>query len=233
MNKKRVTAVAMAAFGTVPATAGVFDTFDSRAAWLASAGGPVQVEDFEGRDAFGPLGPLTAFDSGLELGLSGAAVDNAGVEAGDPNGFGLQNTTVGGSQYARFGGDFGVPFGDYTLQFLLPETVGAFGFDISDWEPGRISDGPQGANVELYNDDALVFGFFLPSTLNDDGGLSFIGFTTSVFFFDEVRLTIADDPVSGIDVVGIDEVSWVVPTPGAAVVIGAASLVSASRRRRA
>lgn len=136
---------------TCTASGDIFNTFDDRADWLAAAPGPIVTEGFEGRDAVGPLDAPSIFETGLGVAATGPATNTSRVESGDPLNLGLQNTTMGGSQYVRFGGT-GVLADDYTMQVLLPTSTGAFVFDISDWEPGLIVDGQQGADVTLLND---------------------------------------------------------------------------------
>ncbi|MCA9298974.1 MAG: hypothetical protein KDA28_07900 [Phycisphaerales bacterium] len=228
------TIVIVTAAAASSASADVFETFDNRTDWLASALGPVTTEGFEGREFNGPLGAPSIFTTGLGVAVTGGATNWSAVEAGDPGGYGLQNTTDGGSQYVRFGIGGGL-VGDYTIQFLLPQSTSAFGFDISDWEPGTIIDGPQGADVELLNDGNLVFGFGLPSTQDVSGTLAFIGFASDTFIYDEIRFTVKEGvgglDIPFLDVTGIDEVAWVVPAPGAAGVLALAAGM-ASRRRR-
>lgn len=218
----------------VPATASPFDLFDSRADWTAATSGPLTIEGFEGRNTPGPIGGFPSFfNSGLGLSVTGQASVTSAVESGDPFFQGLQNTTPGGENYARLG--VGGTQGDYTARFLLPQPVNAFGFDIIDWEPGRITSGLQGASVELRNNTEVVFGFDLASDLDENGAVAFIGFISDTFTWDEIRFTINENeqPVTGdpaLDVVGLDEVAWVVPAPGAVAPIALACL--AIRRRR-
>gem|GEM_PF-3356930 len=237
-NKAGMFDVALGAgalFFTPAASGGVFNTFDDRSGWLAAVSGPIIAEGFEGRDALGPLDAPSIFETGLGVAATGPATDTSLVESGDPFNIGLQNTTVGGSQYVRFGGPGGFS-GDYTMQFLLPQSTSAFGFDISDWEPGLIADGQQGASVALLNDGELVIGFNLGSTQDVSGTLAFIGFTSDTFVFNEVRFTVKEvfDPSFGaasFDITGVDEVSWAVPSPGGAAAFVLAGVL-ASRRRR-
>ncbi len=220
---------------TCSASADVFDVFDDRAAWIASASGPIITEGFEGQDALGPLDAPSNFETGLGVAVTGQAADTSVVEAGDPLNYGLQNTTVGGSQYIRFGFGSGV-FGDYTIQFLLPEAANAFGFDIADWEPGLIVLGPQGADVSLLNNGQTVWTFFLTGDETESGVLAFVGFTAG-FSFDEVRFTVNErgDNFAGgaqfLDVTGVDEVAWAVPAPGAGGLLALAGVCAARRRR--
>ena len=213
------------------AAADILTTFDNRVDWLAATSEPVVTEGFEGRDALGPLDAPSIFATGLGVAATGPAALDSAVESGDPLSVGLQNTTIGGSQYVRFGGLQSSPDGnfDYTIQFLLPQGTSAFGFDISDWEPGLIQTGPQGADVTLLNDGGLVIGFSLPSIQADTGLLTFVGFTSDTFIFDEVRFTVNE--TFGPDVTGVDEVSWVVPSPGAAGLLALSSACVARRRR--
>ncbi|MEM0984098.1 MAG: hypothetical protein AAGI17_09130, partial [Planctomycetota bacterium] len=228
MNTKNVCAIALV--GCAGSASAQLDIFDDRSAWSASLTGPVAVEGFEGRDAVGPLGSPSIFDSGLMVSIFSGNVDTA-VESGDPLGAQLQNTTVGGSQYLRIGNAGEQE--DYTVTFELTNVTDAFGVDLSDWEPGQIQLSQMGLGVELYREGQLVIGFFQPSDLAVDGGLSFFGLTTTLFEFDEIRLTFDQigEFFPNTDIVGFDEVAWVVPTPGSAAVVALGGLV-ASRRRR-
>ena len=236
MKRKNPTCwMAVAAVGSVAsgtASADVFDVFDDRSAWLAAAGGPATTEGFEGGDALGALGSPSVFASGLGVAVTEPAASVSVVECCDPTQVLLQNTTPGGEQYIRFGG--GQLENDYTQQYLLPTAVSAFGFDIVDWEPGEIANGPQGADVELYNGNDLVMGFFLPSTLEEAGNVAFIGFASTDFTFDQVRFTVREGlrfNLPFLDVTGVDEVSWVVPSPGSAMLVVMAGVCAARRRR--
>ncbi len=232
MNRTTIATAAMASIAVIaPAHAGVFDVFDDRTDWLAAATGPVITEGFEGPDAAGPLGSPSIFSSGLGVAVTEPAAATSAVESGDPFEVDVQNTTPGGEQYVRFGGFS--PTGDYTQQYLLPTSVSAFGFDIIDWEPGEIADGPQGASVELLNGTELVIGFFLPSDLMTSGNIAFVGFASADFTFDQVRFTVHEGLrlVPFLDVTAVDEVSWVVPAPGAASLLALSGLAAARRRR--
>lgn len=228
---RTITSAALIAALLPIASANVFTTFENRDDWLAATSGPIVTEGFEGRDALGPLDAPSLFTTGLGVAATGPAALDSAVESGDPLSVGLQNTTVGGSQYIRFGGLDSSPDGnfDYTMQFLLPQSTGAFGFDISDWEPGLIQSGQRGADVSLLNDGELVIGFSLPSTQAETGLLTFIGFASNTFTFDEVRFTVKE--TFGPDVTGVDEVAWVVPSPGGVSLLALAGTCAIRRRR--
>ncbi|GAB4544695.1 MAG: hypothetical protein Tsb0013_02020 [Phycisphaerales bacterium] len=234
MNRTTV-AIAAAASGAAiaPAHAGVFDLFDDRAAWLAAVDGPVATEGFEGRDALGPIGSPSVFSSGLGVAHLGDADVLASVQdiATTPDQY-MQNTTPGGSQFVWFGVAQSIP-GEYTQQYLLPNDTNAFAFDIIDWEPGLIASGPQGAGLELYNDGGLVFSAILPSDQQQSGLVTFIGFTSDVFIFDEVRFTVREAFFGWpfLDVTGVDEVAWVIPAPGGAAIFAFGALATCRRRR--
>jgi len=206
------------------------DVFDDRGDWLSAVGQPVATEGFEGRDAVGDLGAPSIYETGLGVNLLEGDV-LARVEAGDPDGRNLHNTTEVGSQYLRFGNDFIGDGGFYTVQFLLPTVGNAFGFDISDLE----------SNLSLGNP---AVGFFLDGVIQADLSLDvdagqpntdeppiFVGFTTDALF-DEVRIIIQPffNGASGVDVVAFDEVAFV-PAPGAVTACLVAGLAVARRRR--
>ncbi|GAB4544699.1 MAG: hypothetical protein Tsb0013_02030 [Phycisphaerales bacterium] len=216
-----------------PASAGVFDLFDDRAAWLAAVSGPVATEGFEGRDALGPIGSPSVFSTGLRVAALGGADVQASVDdiATTPVA-NMQNTTPSGSQFLRFGLLTSNP-AEYTQQYFLPTDTNAFAFDIIDWEPGFIVNGPQGAGLELYNDGGLVFSAILPSDQQQNGLVTFIGFTSDVLICDEVRFSVRDIEFGSpfLDITGVDEVSWVVPGPGTATALALGGLTAARRRR--
>lgn len=223
----------VAAGVAVPASAGVFDVFTARTQWLLAVDGPVVTEGFEGRDAIGPLGSPSVFDTGLGVAALGGAAGQSAVddEATTPA-FSMQNTTPGGMQFLRFGLATLAP-ADYTQQYFLPNDTNAFGFNIIDWEPGFSSQ--TGGGIRLYNDGNLVFGGVIPSDNQTDGIVSFIGFTSDTFVFDEVRFTVFSvegfNVTPSLDVTGVDEVAWVVPAPGSVAVLGLAGLSTGRRRR--
>ena len=123
---------------------------------------------------------------------------------------------------------------DYTIQFVLPQATMAFGFDIVNWQPARPGANPQGANIELYNGGDLVIGFFFASDLTENGNVSFIGLTSTVFEFDEIRFTVVSgNPGQGLssNPVAIDQISWVVPAPGAVSALAIATGLTCRRWR--
>ncbi len=224
-------AVAIAA----PASAGTLELFDAQTQWLLSVDGPVVSEGFEGPDALGPLGSPFIFDSGLAVDWFGPAdVEPAVVDVNtQPLDLANANTTPGGSQFLRFGQIVGSTPSDYTQQYLLPQSTNAFAFNIADWEPGSIDNGPQVGDLDLYNDGSLVFSAFLSSDNDITGLVSFIGFTSDGFVFDEVRFTVREGFTSdpALDVTGVDEVSWVVPAPSGVALLGLGALAACRRRR--
>ena len=210
------------------ASANVFDVFDNRTDWLAATSGPVVTESFEGPDSLGLLDAPSIFGTGLGVAATDQAASTSAVQAG------FANTTNGGSQYVQFGGFDST--GDYTMQFLLPQSTSAFGFDIVDWEPGLITVGPQAASVQLRNNGSLVIGFSLASTNDVSEAIAFIGFASDTFVFDEVRFTVNEilGQNSGLQILdrtGVDEVAWVVPAPSSAIALGIAGLLGCRRRR--
>lgn len=231
----KITSVTIAAMCAIPqATAGVFDVYSARTQWLLAVDGPVVTEGFEGRDALGPLGAPSVFDTGLGVAaLGGAAGQSAVDDEATAPALVFQNTTPGGMQFLRFGLLDSAP-ADYTQQYFLPNDTNAFGFDIIDWEPG-LSVGPAGAGISLYNDGSLMFGGVIPSDNELDGIVSFIGFRSDAFTFDEVRFTVFEveglfsDPF--LDITGVDEVSWVVPAPSGVAVLGLTAVGAGCRRR--
>lgn len=231
----KLTGVTIAAMClAAPATAGVFDVFTARTQWLLAVDGPVITEGFEGRDALGPLDSPSVFDTGLGVAaLGGAAGQSAVDDEATAPALVFQNTTPGGMQFLRFGLLDTAPADD-TQQYFLPNDTNAFGFDIIDWEPGR-SVGPGGAGISLYDDGSLVFGGVIPSDNELDGIVSFIGLRSDAFTFDEVRFTVFEveglfgDPF--LDITGVDEVSWVVPSPGTASLLALTGVCAARPRR--
>ncbi len=228
-----VIAVAVSSSLIAPVQADVFDVFNDRAEWLAAVSGPVITEGFEGREALGPLGSPSVFSSGLGVAAIGSADVQASVDdIATTVVANMQNTTPGGSQFLRFGLLTSIP-AEYTQQYFLPNDTNAFGFDIIDWEPGLIADGPQGAAFELYNDGGLVFSAILPSDQQQNGLVTFIGFTSDMFIFDEVRFTVREAFFGSpfLDITGVDEVAWVVPAPSATAALALGGLAAARRRR--
>ncbi len=240
MNRTTIATATAASIAVIaPAHAGVFDLFDDRAAWLAAVDGPIATEGFEGRENLGPINSPALFDSGLAVDwLSAADVQPAVEDIVSPHFDALlnANTTPGGSQFLRFGLLGNTP-AEYTQRYLLPVTSNAFAFDITDWLPAD-SIGIPGGGISLYNDGGLVFSAVIPSDIADVAVTTFIGFTSNVFLFDEVRFTVfeaeaaaPDFAIPYLDVTGVDEVAWVVPAPGAAALLGLGALTACRRRR--
>lgn len=202
--------------------------FDDRGVWQAAAGGGVVIETFE-NEPLGALGNPTTLISGLGVGrFNGSA--GISIEAGDPDSFGLENTTFNGRKYLRYGesGDTG----SYTAQFLLPEDVTAWGADVSGWQPFDAGGGAGqgGANITLLLEGQIVHDFFYQS--DADLAVTFVGFVSDQAF-DEVRFGVMVLPSDGIaDYAAFDQVSWAaVPAPGSVALVGGAGVLALRRRR--
>jgi len=202
--------------------------FDNRTDFDANTSGQ-QIEDFEA-EALGLFDMPTNFNSGLASDMTSGFVSSS-IEAGDPDGFGFQNTTDGGRKYLRLGrnipGGIGET-GSYTVSFDFGSAVRAFGFDISGFQPNGAAGG---FNLSLFSGGQLVEDIFVAS---DQGGLDvrFFGFL-SVGDFDRAHVNIpvlnGDDHVA--DFVAFDGVTWAVPAPASASMLGL-SILCAMRRRR-
>ncbi|MEM1184540.1 MAG: hypothetical protein AAGI53_06010 [Planctomycetota bacterium] len=220
----------------VAACAGASVTFyDSRADWQASVSDPIVTEGFEGREGIPALGSPSVFDSGLRVAeLTDDVTGRVEAQDGQNPGNNLFNTTQGGSQFLRFG--VFDEFGTYTVSFKTPTLSNAFGYDISDWEPGATGGGKA---IGLFRDGQLVFDTFFAS--DQGNGLVdlppiFVGLTSDIAF-DEVQIVIPSFSTLGpanedrVDFVAFDEVSFTVPAPAASGVFVLAGI--AARRRRA
>lgn len=215
--------------------AGQTDMFLDRGAWETAAASPMVMETFES-EALGFVTPPTSFDSGLSADVSGSPVRML-IEAGDPDGIGLLNTTDGGRNYLRYSisdpDDFDT--GTYTARFTVPQATTALGFNISDWEPliaagGDLGQG--GTTITLLNGLQVVDEFFYQS--DNNGELLFIGLLNASGF-DQVRMSIATFPPllgqTQSDDVAFDDVTWAVPAPASAMMLGLGGLAAARRRR--
>lgn len=200
--------------------------YNDRANFTIDAGS-VNIETFE-NEALGQFAMPTVFSSGLSAALTSGAVSSL-IEAGDPSGFGFQNTTDGGRNYLRMGSG-GSESGSYTTAFTTQSAVRAFGFDISGFQPTNAANG---FNLTLLNNGQLIDDIFVPSdqVFNE---VRFFGFIYFGIDFDEVRvnipiLNIGGDPA---DHVAFDDVTWgQVPAPSTAALLALTGL-AASRRRR-
>lgn len=216
-----------------PAVASVAVNFyDTRAAF-EGASFNLAIEDFES-ESLGDVALPNAFDSGLGVDLTQGAVSNY-VDAGDPDGFGFENT-VGNRNYLAFGRNNDIPggptgqpeTGSFTVSFTCNdnESFNAFAFDLSGFQA---PDGANGFNVTMLDDGQIVHDFFVPS--DQSFTPAFYGFT-SFDEFNEVRINI---PVlnfeSAADFSAFDGVAWGIPTPGATSLLALAAL-GVTRRRR-
>lgn len=227
MNTHRNTVAALALAALTGAAHASVTSYDNRGDFDLATGLQT-IETFEASD-LGSIAMPAAFGSGLGADLFNGAVSSF-IEAGDPDGFGFENTTAGGRKYLRFGENIpGGPdqTGSYSVDFTFGGSVRAFGFDISGFQP---SGGADGFNLSLFSGNVLVYDLFVPADV--DFTATFFGFTTDTSF-DTARVNL---PVIGsagaADYVAFDDVTWsAVPTPGAASLLALAGLTAARRRR--
>lgn len=227
-NTTALTAVAMLVGS---ANAGTLTLFDNRTDF-DNATGAQTIETFE-NETLGGIAMPAAFASGLGADLVSGSVSSF-IEAGDPDAYGFFNTTAGGRKYLRFGDNIpgGPPeTGSYSVEFTFGQTVRAFGFDLSGFQPDV---GAGGFNVSLFSNGQLVQDFFLPSD-QPFPGVEFYGFALdSGFDAARVNLPVLNGGASSADYVAFDDVTWsTVPTPGPFALAACGSLLTARRRRRA
>ena len=229
MNRNISTVVLLAASSPL-ALAGGYTTYTDRNAFNADSGA-LSIETFES-ESLGNLALPTLLDSGLGIGMPVGSVDSY-IGAGDPDGFGFENTTLGGRNYLAFGRNIPVPgapdqqqTGSYSVEFSFGAQVNAFGFDLS---------GPEflvsavGFNVSTFDNGQLMDDFFFPS--DQLFSERFYGLVTSDAF-DSIRINIPVIGNSGVaDYVAFDDVSWGVPSPSAMSLLALGGLVTTRRRR--
>ncbi len=218
--KSHTTALFAAAFAA-PAALGAVDFYDSRAAFDAVITSQA-IETFES-ESTGDLTPPTLFDSGLTVGLTSGAVSNY-IATSSPYGF--ENTTAGGENFLAFGRNpaaGGTETGSYTVQFTFGASVTGFGFDLSGFESPA-----DGFNVTILNGGQIVDDFFQPS--DQLFGVRFYGFVSDVSF-DEFRVNVPVLTGGTADYVAFDDVTWGVPTPGTAALLGLGAIAGVRRRR--
>jgi MYXO-CTERM domain-containing protein len=204
--------------------------YDNRVDFDAATGAQV-IEDFES-ETLGQFAMPTTFASWLGANLYTGAVSSL-IEAGDPDGYGLLNTTDGGRKYLRLGQrqPTGAPeTGSYGVEFSFAQTVRGFGFDLSGFQPAG---GADGFNVSLFRNGQMVEDFFVFSD-QPFGVAEFYGFTrTDGFDTARVFIPMLNGASMDADYVAFDGVTWsTVPTPASLALLTLGGLVG-SRRRRA
>lgn len=226
MNRN-ITALALLSACSTLTFAGTLDQYTDRASFNLNTGAQ-SIEDFES-EPLAQIAMPSVFDSGLSADLTSGFVSSF-IEAGDPDGYGFQNATLGGRRYLRFGQNTpGTPgeTGSYSVEFSFGQSVNAFGFDISGFQPTNAADG---FNLSLFSNGQLIEDIFI---FSDQGALdlNFYGFVSDMSF-DSARVFI---PVlnsnSVADYVAFDDVTWGVPSPSSASLLALGGLI-ASRRRR-
>lgn len=214
---------ALAAAAATNALAAV-NTYDDRATWEAATTSPLQVETFE-NDTLGDFVGMKTFSSGLEAGLFNGAVDSY-VAAGTSS-FGFENTTNPGRKYLAFGRhniNGTAQQGSYSVEFILGASTNAFGFDLSGLQT---SNGAGGINVTAFDGIQIAEDFFFAS--DQEFTAAFYGFVSDQNF-DRVRINIPVN-IGSADYVAFDDVTFSIPTPGAATLAGIAALAATRRRR--
>lgn len=212
------------------ASAGGYTTFNDRNTFNANTGS-LAIETFES-ESLGDLALPTSFASGLGVAMPVGNVSSY-IGAGDPDGFGFENTTAMGRNYLAFGRNIpvaGAPdmpqTGSYSAQFSFAGAVNAFGFDLSGTE---FSFGAMGFNVTTFSNGQIGEDFFFPS--DQLFGVEFYGLITDASF-DTIRINI---PVIGLagtaDYLAFDDVTWGVPTPSGAALLALGGLTVTRRRR--
>ncbi len=191
--------------------------------------GATSIEDFESANGAN-IGLIEGIDSGLAMQLTEGDVSTM-IESGDPENYGFRNTTLGGSNYLRFGQympGVGAQTGDYTASFSFDSSVNAFGFNLSGFQPFL---GQGGFNVTTIEDGQVVEEFFIEAS-QPYNQARFYGFVMDSAF-DEIQITIPalTNATQIADYAAIDDVVWGVPTPGATSLLAIAAL-GATRRRR-
>ncbi|MAO22538.1 MAG: hypothetical protein CMJ25_17460 [Phycisphaerae bacterium] len=227
MNLCTIT-LAMLATTTALTNAGGLSIYDNRADFNINTG-PQTIEDFEA-EQLAQIAMPSVFSSGLGANLFNGSVTSY-IEAGDPDGYGFQNTTAGGRKYLRFGHNIPGAAGEtgsYSVDFTFGQAVQAFGFDISGFQP---QDGADGFNLTLFSNGQIVEDLFVPATQNGFD-VEFFGFVADASF-DTARVNI---PVlntnSTADYVAFDEVTWsTVPTPASASLLALGGLIATRRKR--
>jgi len=196
--------------------------YNDRAAWSLASGAGAAQETFEGYLPGVYASPF-GFISGLFAGTTNASVQMA-VEAGNPNFYGFQNTTPAGAQYLRFQDGTGAHSVGLAV---FGGGLTAMGLDLSGFQP--TANGVGGLTINLYDGALqLISSDFYPSAT--DFNAQFVGVTSAIPF---AGMELVFAPVGGgtADFVAIDDVTWVVPTPGAAALLGMGGLLAARRRR--
>jgi hypothetical protein len=219
MNRTTMLVIAGAAFASL--ASGGTTTFDNRADWAAAAV-PVTTEDFESV-SLGALPLPTALGSGLGIRFASGGVQSL-IEAGDPRGLGLENTTENGRRYLAFG-DHG-DTGSYSVSFSTAGST-ALGFFISGWQVNN--DPGTGFSITLLNNGQIVDDFFQDSDA-DVGDVTFFG-VVSDSVFNEFRMHIGVLVGGGSDFVAFDDVAWNIPAPGASAPLALGALALSRRRR--
>ncbi len=229
MNRN-ITTLALLASGVQLAHAGSFDIYDTRIQFDMSSGAQT-IETFES-ELLGDLALPTLFDSGLGLAMPVGGVSSY-IGAGDPDGYGMENTTDQGRNYLAFGRNItvaGAPdmpqTGSYSAEFTFGGQVNAFGFDLSGTE---FPFGADGFNVTTFANGQIVDDFFWSS--DQIFNARFYGLVTEGSF-DTIRINIPVIGLSGTaDYIAFDDVTWGVPTPSSAALLALGGLAAARRRR--
>lgn len=229
---QRVCAIVSASAVALSASAalGQFTVFNSRAAFNAAAGA-VSVEDFNALEApFLLPGASVPFQAGLVQLISPTEGSQFIEEGSGPNN--IDGTTHLDLFVAP--ADFGLPEEKLTVRLAAPAT--AFGFDFFDFFSSSF-----GAGVDVIVNGEVVFNTqALGLTNNTPSGAVgplFLGFT-SLSQFTEITFASPAEGPGGLppfgEIFGIDNLTFnVVPTPGAAALLGLGGVAAARRRRHA
>jgi hypothetical protein len=218
-------AIAIVAFAGLASSAhAAITSYGNRATWTTAMGGTVITETFE-NSAIDTYPSPSTFPSGLLAGAIASPGWDLQVEAGDPNLYGLVNTTPAGQNYLRAGGN-GTFSGQYSFGMVVDALTTGIGFDISGWQP---LDGAGSLTINIYAPfaSAPFDTITIPSSTNF--AAQFIGITSTVPFWG-AEIVIPPVYGTGSDVVAVDDVSFI-PTPGSAALLGLAGLAAARRRR--